>query len=69
MEEYDFIQRARAVFPFKIIPKYAVVSARKYETNSWIRVQIANLTAFNMFRFGVSSEKIAHTYRQMLNYR
>lgn len=69
MEEYDFIKRARAIFPFKIIPKYTVVSARKYETNSWIRVQIANMTAFNMFRFGVSSEKIAHTYRQMLNYR
>ncbi len=69
MEEYDFIKRARAVFPFKIIPKYAIVSARKYETNSWLRVQIANMTAFNMFRFGVSSEKIARTYRQMLNYR
>ncbi len=69
MEEYDFIKRARAVFPFKIIPKYAIVSARKYETNSWLRVQLANMTAFNMFRFGVSSEKIARTYRQMLNYR
>ena len=69
MEEYDFIKRARAIFPFKIIPKYAVVSARKYETNSWLRVQIANMMAFNMYRFGVSSEKIARTYRQMLNYR
>lgn len=69
MEEYDFIKRARTLFPFKIIPKYAVVSARKYETNSWLRVQIANTMAFNMFRFGVSSEKIARTYRQMLNYR
>lgn len=69
MEEYDFIKRARAVFPFKIIPKYAIVSARKYETNSWLRVQLANMTAFNMFRFGVPSKKIARTYRQMLNYR
>ena len=69
MEEYDFIKRARAAFPFKIIPKYAIVSARKYETNSWLRVQLANMTAFNMFRFGVSSEKIARTYRQLLNYR
>ena len=69
MEEYDFIRRARAVFPFKIVPKYAVVSARKYDTNSWLRVQIANMTAFNMFRFGYPSEKIARTYRQMLNYR
>jgi rSAM/selenodomain-associated transferase 2 len=69
MEEYDFIKRARAVFPFKILPKYAIVSARKYETNSWLRVQLANMAAFNMFRFGVPSEKIARTYRQLLNYR
>lgn len=69
MEEYDFIQRARAVFPFKIIPKYAIVSARKYETNSWLRVQLANMTAFKMFRSGEPSEKIAQTYREMLNYR
>lgn len=69
MEEYDFIKRARAVFSFKIIPKYAIVSARKYETNSWLRVQIANMTAFKMFRSGEPSEKIAQTYREMLNYR
>jgi rSAM/selenodomain-associated transferase 2 len=69
MEEYDFIRRARAVFSFKIIPKYAIVSARKYTTNSWLRVQVANLTAFNMFRFGFASEKIARTYRRMLDYR
>ncbi len=69
MEEYDFIKRARAIFPFKIIPKYAIVSARKYETNSWLRVQLANMAAFNMFRFGYPSEKIARTYRQLLNYR
>ncbi len=69
MEEYDFIKRARAVFPFKIIPKYAIVSARKYETNSWLRVQLANMTAFKMFRSGEPAEKIAQTYREMLNYR
>ena len=69
MEEYDFIRRARAVFSFKIIPKYAIVSARKYDSNSWLRVQIANMTAFKMFRKGVPSEEIARTYRQMLNYQ
>jgi hypothetical protein len=67
MEEYDFIRRAKALLPFKIIPKYATVSARKYATNSWMRVQIANFTAFNMFRFGIPSEKIAQKYRRMLS--
>jgi rSAM/selenodomain-associated transferase 2 len=69
MEEYDFIGRARQEVKFKIVPKYAVVSARKYETNSWWRVQRANFTVFSMFKKGVTPEKMAATYRRMLNYR
>ncbi len=69
MEEYDFIKRARERFKLKIIPKYAVVSARKYETNGWFRVQRANMTVFKMFENGVEPEIMAKTYREMLNYR
>ena len=69
MEEYDFIKRARAQYRFKIIPKYAVVSARKYETNTWWQVQKANFKVFSMFNKGESPEKMACTYRKMLNYR
>jgi rSAM/selenodomain-associated transferase 2 len=69
MEEYDFIRRARVLYTFKIIPKYAVVSARKYETNSWWRVQRANATVFSMFKKGVEPEEMAATYKRMLNYR
>ena len=69
MEEYDFIRRARERFKFKIIPKYAVVSARKYETNSWWQVQRANATLFSMFKKGVAPEEMAATYKRMLNYR
>ena len=69
MEEYDFIRRAKALYSMKIIPKYATVSARKYETNSWWQVQIANLTAFRMYKKGIEPREIAVTYKQMLNYR
>jgi rSAM/selenodomain-associated transferase 2 len=69
MEEYDFIGRARQQFKFKIIPKYAVVSARKYETNSWWQVQKANAKVFSMFRKGVAPEEMAAVYKRMLNYR
>jgi rSAM/selenodomain-associated transferase 2 len=68
MEEYDFIKRARKQFKLKIIPKYAVVSARKYETNSWFRVQYANMTVFKMFEKGVEPEIMAQTYKRLLNY-
>jgi rSAM/selenodomain-associated transferase 2 len=69
MEEYDFIKRAREQYKLKIIPKYAVVSARKYETNGWFKVQRANMTVFKMFKNGVEPEIMAKTYREMLNYR
>jgi rSAM/selenodomain-associated transferase 2 len=69
MEEYDFIHRARANFKMAIMPKYALVSARKYETNGYFRVQWANLKVFRLFKKGVSPNIIAETYRGLLGYR
>lgn len=69
MEEYDLIRRARRGYPFRIIPKNVLVSARKYETNSYLRVQIANLIVFNMYRLGFPQQRIYNTYRRMLDYR
>lgn len=69
MEDFDIIVRIRAAGRFCIIPKDVIVSARKYEENSWLRVQIANLTAFSLFFMNVTPVRIAQTYRRMLNHR
>ncbi len=69
MEEYDFIIRARKKYPFKIIPRDVLVSARKYDENGYFRVQLANLVVFNMFLLGFSQEKMAGVYKKMLRYR
>lgn len=69
MEEYDLIVRARSKYPFRIIPKNVLVSARKYENNSYLRVQVANFIAFNMYRLGFPQDRIYNTYRRMLDYR
>lgn len=69
MEDFDIILRIRRQAPFLIVPKDVVVSARKYETNSWLRVQVANLTAFSLFFMKVAPTRIARTYKAMLNYR
>jgi rSAM/selenodomain-associated transferase 2 len=69
MEEYDFIRRALEKYALKIMPSKVVVSARKYETNSWLRVQLANFTIFRMYTKGKAPEEMAQTYRRMLNYR
>ncbi|TGD82268.1 TIGR04283 family arsenosugar biosynthesis glycosyltransferase [Hymenobacter wooponensis] len=67
MEDFDIIVRIRKVASFKIIPEDVLVSARKYAANSWLRVQIANLTAFSLFFLKVSPVRIARTYKAMLN--
>jgi rSAM/selenodomain-associated transferase 2 len=69
MEDFDIIRRIRRQARFLIVPQDVVVSARKYATNSWLRVQLANLTAFMLFFLRVSPRRIAHRYKTMLNYR
>lgn len=66
MEDFDIIVRIREVATFCIIPKDVIVSARKYEANSWLRVQVANLTAFSLFFMNISPVHIARTYKRML---
>jgi len=71
MEDYDIIRRiwAKNRALFKLIPKSVLVSARKYQTNSWLRVQLANLRAMISFRQNKPPQQIADTYQKMLNYR
>lgn len=66
MEEYDFLRRAMAHLPLYTIPKYAIVSARKYEMNGWLRVQFANILVFNLFRLGVSPTRLSRIYKQII---
>ena len=69
MEEYDFIRRARENHPFRIIPKNVLVSPRKYDNNGYMKVQIANLTVFNMYRLGYSQERMRQWYKRVLGVR
>ena len=69
MEDFEIILRIRKIAAFLIVPQEVRVSARKYETNGWLRVQLANLTAFSLFFLKVSPPRIARTYKALLNYR
>ena len=70
MEDYEFIIRAKKVLKFKIIPKNVIVSARKYKTNSYLRVQKANFKVMLMFLSGkASQQEMMETYRRILDYR
>jgi rSAM/selenodomain-associated transferase 2 len=67
MEDFEFIDRTKKKHPLKIIPKDAVVSARKYESNSYLRVQIANFLVFSLYKLGVEPPKLKVLYGRLLN--
>ncbi len=70
MEDYDLLRRLQeAKVPFELIQKDVVISTRKYDSNSWLRVQIANGVAMFMFNGGMHPEKIKQAYKRLLNYR
>lgn len=68
MEEYEFCARARQSGSYTIMNGAALVSARKYEKNSWLRVQRANLKVVQLYKKGVSQSTLAATYKRMLNW-
>ena len=69
MEDYDIVKRARQFGQYKIFEKTALVSARKYETNSWFKVQKANKTIVNMYKSGAAQEAMVNKYKELLKYR
>ncbi|HVF96541.1 MAG TPA: TIGR04283 family arsenosugar biosynthesis glycosyltransferase [Flavisolibacter sp.] len=69
MEEYEFCARVRKTGRYKILPGFALISARKYDTNSWWRVQRANVTVIQMYKRGASQQQMLDTYKRMLSYR
>lgn len=69
MEDYDFLERIWKHGKFKLIPKSTIVSSRKYDKNTWLEVQLANLKVVRMYRNGASQQEMIHTYKTMLNYR
>ncbi len=69
MEDYDLVARLKKMGRYKIFSKCSLVSARKYETNSWLKVQVANKTIVRMYQKGASQQEMVDRYKQMLVYR
>jgi hypothetical protein len=67
MEDFEIIRSIQKKGKLKIIPKVATVSARKYEKNHYLRVNLANFMIYNLWRLGVSHHKLAKLYRKLLN--
>lgn len=67
MEEYDFMKRALEITEYDILKGETIVSTRKYTTNSWLKVLLANLKAVRQFKKGVEPQLIRKTYLDNLN--
>lgn len=67
MEDYDMLDRLQeSRISFTVLPKSVKVSARKYDKNSYLKVQLANLKAMKMYRRGESPKLIKEFYYQAL---
>ena len=47
----------------------ALVSARKYDTNSWLTIQRAHVKIVRMYKKGASQPDMIETYEKLLSYR
>ncbi|KPQ13845.1 MAG: rSAM/selenodomain associated family 2 glycosyltransferase [Algoriphagus marincola HL-49] len=68
MEDFELVKRLKNKYQFYIIPKSIRVSARKYENNSWLRVQWANLIAFKDFLQNRDPMEIREKYYRILKH-
>jgi len=68
MEDFDITTRAKLKAKYKIIPKAALISARKYDKNSWWKVLMANREIVKMYKQGASQNAMAMRYKAVLNY-
>lgn len=66
MEDFDFVKRVKRKYTLHLIPKKVRVSARKYEHNHYLKVQLVNVVVFTLFRLGVSPHKLSKWYKAML---
>ena len=69
MEDYDLVNRARKLGKYKIFNNCALVSARKYQSNSWIKVQLVHLKIIKMFENGASQHDMVKKYNELITYR
>ncbi len=67
MEDFDLVRRVKSRgVPYAVSQSRAIVSSRKYDQNSWLKVNLYNLMAFLLFHIGIDSSKIKSAYNRGL---
>lgn len=67
MEDFEFFKRMKKnKVKYKIVDNNLIVSARKYESNSYLRVNLSNLLLVILFKMGYSSEKLKTIHDKLI---
>lgn len=66
MEDFDLTRRLKKNCNFKIIKNRALVSARKYEKNSYLKVNVANIIAMLLFWANIDPQHIHNFYKKTI---
>ncbi|WP_419211888.1 glycosyltransferase [Maribacter sp. X9] len=67
MEDFEFFRRMKkGKIPYTIIKNDLVVSARKYECNSYLRVNLSNLLLVVLFKFGYPGVKLKKLHNKLI---
>ncbi|QNM85011.1 TIGR04283 family arsenosugar biosynthesis glycosyltransferase [Polaribacter pectinis] len=67
MEDFEMIDRVRKnKIPYTIVQSKAIVSSRKYEENSWLKVNLINGYVFLKYKLGASPTELRKTYKGLL---
>ncbi len=67
MEDFEFFKRMKKEHvPYTIIKRDLIVSARKYERNSYLRVNLSNLLLVVLFNLGYPSDKLKSIHDKLI---
>lgn len=67
MEDFEFFGRMKKQkIPYMIIKNDLIVSARKYESNSYLRVNLSNLLLLLLFKIGYPSNKLKALHNKLI---
>lgn len=66
MEDFELVKRAKKKGALRILPAPAIVSARKYDANSYWQIQMVHAFVFTAFTLGVSPAYIKRIYARTI---
>ncbi|APQ15953.1 glycosyltransferase [Maribacter hydrothermalis] len=67
MEDFEFFRRMKKEnVPYTIVKNDLIVSARKYESNSYLRVNLSNFLLVVLFKFGYPGNKLKTLHNKLI---